>query len=144
MRLGRGKSPLLTPELPQGIDFRAISGVSGFDESPDAEQISELYTRYLRATLHSERGWGSAYYGWSVVDGLQALVLNVACSAWIAKLASAADSRAVPCLADYQLGIGRVDRQAGRAPWLGNAVERTRLGYLRMDQGLRRLVRRYL
>ena len=144
MRLGRGRTPFLTAELPSGVDFRAVAGVAGCEDSPDLASIAELFTRYLRATLHAGRAWGSAYYGWSVTDGLQAVVLNTACILWIAKLSSASESRTVALLKDYQLAIGRVDRQAGRAPWLGNPVERIRLNYLRMDHGLRRLIHGYL
>lgn len=144
MRLGRGKTPFLTAELPVGVDFRTVGGVAGCEESLDSVSIAELFTRYLRATLHSGRAWGSAYYGWSVTDGLQALVLNAACILWIAKLNSASASRTVASLEDYQRAIGRVDRQSGRAPWLGNPVERVRLNYLRMDHGFRRLIYSYL
>ena len=144
MRRGRGCTPHLTAALPQGVDFRAIEGVAPFDESPDSESISELWLRYLRASLYSGRLWGSAYYGWSVIDGLQALVLNLACISWLAKLSSAAESRPVALLQDYQLAIGRVDRQVGRAPWLGNPVERTRLSYFRINSGFRRILRHCL
>ena len=144
MRRGRGATPHLTGALPHGVDFRAIEGVAPFDESPEVESISELWVRYLRASLFSGRMWGSAHYGWSVVDGLQALVLNLVCISWLAKLSSASESRPVALLKDHQLAIGRVDRQVGRAPWLGNPVEKARLSYLRMDGGFRRILRHYL
>jgi len=95
----------------------------------------------VRATLHGGRTYGSAYYGWPVIDGLQVLVLNVACAGWIARLCSAAEGRPVVTLDDVHRGIGRVDRHIGRAPWLGNPVERLRLGYFRLDDGLRRIIR---
>ena len=144
MRRGRGCTPHLTPALPEGVDFRTIEGVASFDESPEADSISELWLRYIRASLFSGRLWGSAYYGWSVVDGLQALILNLACISWLAKLSSASEHRPVALLKDYQLAIGRVDRQVGRAPWLGNPVEKTRLSYFRMNSGFRRILRHYL
>ena len=84
MRRGRGRTPHLTAALPEGVDFRAIEGVAPFDESPDSDAISELWLRYIRASLYSERHWGSAYYGWSVVDGFQSLILNLACICWLA------------------------------------------------------------
>jgi hypothetical protein len=40
-----------------------------------------------------------------------------------------------------RIGIGRVDRHAGRAPWLGSPVELVRLRYLRLEDGLRRVLR---
>jgi len=139
MRRGRGSTPFLTSELPRSVDFRHIDGVASFTESPDSNQISELFLRYARATLIGRRTWGSAYYGWSLTDGLQAMVLNLACAVWVSQLCSASEGRPFCRLEDVQRGIGRVDRHVGRAPWLGTSVERLRLSYLRIDDGLRRI-----
>lgn len=141
LRRGRGITPTLSSALPSGVPFEAIEGVGPFHESADAQSIDELCIRYVRATLHGGRTYGSAYYGWPVIDGLQVLVLNVACAGWIARLCSAAEGRPVVTLDDVHRGIGRVDRHIGRAPWLGNPVERLRLGYFRLDDGLRRIIR---
>jgi hypothetical protein len=35
--------------------------------------------------------------------------------------------------------IGRVDRSCGRAPWIGSRAESMRMGFLRVDDGLRRV-----
>jgi lysine-N-methylase len=140
VRRGRGLTPMLSSVLPSGVRFQAIEGVGPFSESPDAAAIDELCLRWVRATLYGSRAWGSAHYGWSIVDGLQALVLNIACAGWIARLCSAAESRPVAGLEDVRTAIGRVDRHSGRAPWLGNPVELVRLRYLRLDDGLRRVL----
>jgi hypothetical protein len=42
---------------------------------------------------------------------------------------------------DARDALGRIDRHAGRAPWLGSVGERLRLEYFRLDDGLRRIVR---
>ena len=141
MRRGRGLTPKLSVVLPEGVDFRAIEGVGPFVESPDSSEIYELCLRWIRSSLHGSRLWGSAHYGWSIVDGLQSMVLNIACAGWIARLCSAADSRPMVRLEDVRTGIGRVDRHAGRAPWLGSPIELVRLRYLRLDDGLRRILR---
>jgi len=65
-------------------------------------------------------------------------VLNLACIGWLARVHAAGRSAGVPSLADVRVAVGRVDRMAGRAPWLGTAPERLRLRYLAMDDGLRR------
>ena len=140
VRRGRGLTPMLSSALPSGVRFQAIEGVGPFSESPESAAMDELCLRWIRATLHGSRAWGSAHYGWSIVDGLQALVLNVACAGWIARLCSAAESRPVAGLEDVRTAIGRVDRHSGRAPWLGNPVELVRLRYLRLDDGLRRVL----
>lgn len=141
IRRGRGRTPVLSAALPRDVAFAAIDGVGPFSDSPHASAIDELCLRWIRSSLHGSRLWGSAYYGWSIVDGLQTLVLNVACAGWLAKLCSAAQSRPFVELEDVRTGIGRVDRHAGRAPWLGSPIERVRLRYLRLDDGLRRVVR---
>ena len=140
VRRGRGLTPMLSSALPSGVRFQAIEGVGPFSESSDSAEMDELCLRWIRATLHGSRAWGSAHYGWSIIDGLQALVLNVACAGWIARLCSAAESRPVAGLEDVRTAIGRVDRHSGRAPWLGNPVELVRLRYLRLDDGLRRVL----
>ena len=140
IRRGRGLTPFLSAALPSGVPFGAIDGVAPFRDSPDSAAINELCLRWIRASIHGSRMWGSGHYGWSVVDGLQALALNVACAGWIARLCSAADSRPVASLEDVRSGIGRVDRHSGRAPWLGSRIELVRLRYLRIDDGLRRIL----
>ena len=135
------RRPQLSSALPSDVSFDAIRGVGPFADSPDARAIDELGVRYLRASIYGGRTFGSAYYGWSVVDGLQVLVLNMACAAWIARLCSAADGRPLVTLEDVRRGIGRVDRHIGRAPWLGNPIEKLRLRYFRLEDGLRRVIR---
>jgi hypothetical protein len=93
----------------------------------------------MRATVLGGRAWGSGFYGWPVVDGLQALSLNAACAGWLARAHAAASGRPAPSLEDVRAAVGRVDRTSGRAPWLGSRAERMRLAWLRIDDGLRRV-----
>jgi hypothetical protein len=60
---------------------------------------------------------------------------------WLAQLHAAGASRAEPVLEDVRAALGRVDRASGRAPWIGSRAERMRLSYLRIDDGLRRILR---
>jgi hypothetical protein len=100
-------------------------------------------TRYVRATILGGRGWGPGYYGWPIVRGLEALLLNVACIGWLARLHAAGRGHNSIDIIDVRAALGRVDRTAGRAPWLGSAGETLRLSYLRLDDGLRRLLASY-
>ena len=84
--------------------------------------------------------WGSGYYGWTIIEGLQALVLNAAVVGWLARLHAHGRGRETIDLEAVAAAISRVDRTAGRAAWLGSGAERMRLSYLRIDDGLRRLV----
>jgi lysine-N-methylase len=138
---GKGRVPAVARGLLDGLDFAAIDGVPALSESPDRDAIDQLLSRYARATILGGRAWGAGYYGWTVVRGLQALVLNIACVAWLARALAAKRGRKHATLDDVRDALGRIDRHAGRAPWLGSVTERLRLEYFRLDDGLRRIMR---
>ncbi|MBL9149768.1 MAG: YkgJ family cysteine cluster protein [Phycisphaerae bacterium] len=139
-RRGSGKVPRIGDGFAEGIAFADVAKVRPLMESPDLAAIDELLVRYHRASLHGRRLWGAGYYGWSVRDGLAAHVLNVACVGWLAQVRAAGAGRTAPSIDDVRVALGRVDRMAGRAPWLGAVTERLRLRYLALDDGLRRVV----
>jgi hypothetical protein len=136
---GRGVMPAMGDRWPPA-DFAAVARTAALGESAEFAAIEELLVRWMRATVLGGRAWGSGYYGWPVVDGIQAMALNVACAAWLARAHAAASGRAAPALADVRAAIGRVDRTCGRAPWLGSRAESMRMGFLRIDDGLRRVL----
>lgn len=138
---GRGKVPAVARGLLSGCDFAAIDAVPALSESPDRDAIDQLLSRYARATLLGNRGWGAGYYGWPAIRGLQALVLNIACTAWLARALAAKRGHPAPTIDDVRDALGRIDRHAGRAPWLGSVGERLRLEFFRLDDGLRRITR---
>ena len=138
---GRGQVPAVARGLLSGCDFAAIDAVPTLSESPDRDAIDQLFSRYARATLLGNRGWGAGYYGWPAIRGLQALVLNIACTAWLARALAAKRGHAAATIDDVRDALGRIDRHAGRAPWLGSVGERLRLEFFRLDDGLRRITR---
>jgi len=138
---GKGRVPPVARGILAGTDFAAIAAVAPLSESPDRDEIDLLLSRYARATILGNRAWGAGYYGWPAVRGLQALVLNLACTAWTARALAAARGRGAANLDDARDALGRIDRHAGRAPWLGSVGERLRLEYFRLDDRLRRIVR---
>lgn len=138
---GRGQVPAVARGLLSGCDFAAIDAVPTLSESPDRDAIDQLLSRYARATLLGNRGWGAGYYGWPAIRGLQALILNIACTAWLARALAAKRGHAAATIDDVRDALGRIDRHAGRAPWLGSVGERLRLEFFRLDDGLRRITR---
>lgn len=168
---GRGRVPPIGLSWPRGATFEEIQRTEppGSCARDASHPIDDLVSRWLRATLLGGRAWGSGFYGWPMIDGLAALVLNLAAVGWLARAHAAArmhapagtmetgsgsvatgaklasPSTAVQgidaMLADVRAALGRVDRSAGRAPWLGGSAERLRLEYLARHDGLRRLVR---
>jgi hypothetical protein len=135
---GRGRLPGLARGWASPATFAAIDALPSI--APDPE-IDDLVARWLRGTLRGGRAWGAGYYGWSVVHGLQALALDVACVGWLARAHAAGLGREAIDVDSVGEAIGRVDRARGRAVWLGTAAERLRLRYFAADDGLRRLVR---
>lgn len=135
---GVGMMPAMGDRWPSA-EFAAIDRVRSLTDSKEWSACEELLVRWMRATILGGRAWGSGYYGWSVPAGIQALALNVACACWLARAHAAAFNRAEPALEDLRAAIGRVDRSCGRAPWLGSRAEAMRMGFLRVDDGLRRV-----
>jgi lysine-N-methylase len=138
---GKGRVPRVARGLLGDISFDVIRDVPMLSESPDRDAIEDLLIRYARATIVGGRAWGAGYYGWPAVRGLQALVLNIACAAWLSRALAAARGHAHVTIEDARDALGRIDRHAGRAPWLGSVGERLRLEFFRLDDGLRRIVR---
>jgi lysine-N-methylase len=137
---GRGEAPLIAHDWPNGAQLEAVESIAAANDANRAAGIDDLVTRFLRASILGGRCWGAGYYGWPIVRGLQALLLSLACVGWLARLHAAGRRREAIDLSAVRAAIGRVDRTAGRAPWLGSAGERLRLTYLQRDDGLRRLI----
>ncbi len=135
---GRGSIPGLARGWSVPADFRDVESMPSVPGTPE---ISDLVTRWLRSTIRGGRAWGSAYYGWTIAEGVQGLALNVACLGWLARAHAAGEGRDVVAPDSVGEALGRIDRSSGRAAWLGTAAERLRLRYLAADDGLRRLVR---
>lgn len=135
---GRG----VLPSLPRGWDGPvSFDAVAQFDRTVDEREIDDLLSRWLRATILGGRAWGAGFYGFSIVEGLQALALNIACVGWLAKVHAVGRGAGSVDLEAVGESLGRIDRSAGRAKWLGSKAERLRLRYFASDDGLRRLVR---
>ncbi len=137
---GKGEIPDLAQGFLRGVRFEVVAASAPLSDSPDANEIDLLLSRYARAMVLGGRAWGAGYYGWPAVRGLQALALNVACVAWVARARAVHQGRSIALLCDVEDALGRIDRAAGRAPWLGAVGERVRLEYLRLDDGLRRIL----
>lgn len=138
---GKGAVPNVARGILRDTTYADIARVPRLSLSKDRDAIDALFTRYTRATILGGRAWGAGYYGWPAVRGLQALTLNLACTAWLARALAAARHHDEVTIDDARDALGRIDRHAGRAPWLGSVGERLRLEFFRLDDGLRRIVR---
>lgn len=137
---GRGSAPIALHGWPPSVDFRAVKLVEPAEDPMERGAIDDLLTRWLRATILGGRAWGSGHYGWPIVDGLQAMVLNLLATLWLARAHAAGAKRATLTVVDVRAALGRVDRHAGRAPWLGSAGERARMAYFQATEAWRGLM----
>jgi len=142
-RIGKGTTPTIGEGWPSDVPLNSIETIGPAQSFEDIEAIDDLMTRYLRATVLAGRSWGAGYYGWPMVRGLAAMSLNVCAIGWLARLHAAGEKRERITIEDVRAAIGRVDRTAGRARWLGSVSEKLRLRYLHVDDGLRSLGRAY-
>ncbi len=168
---GRGIAPKVGQGWPDDVALPRVAEVGAARDAGSSGAIDDLMTRYLRATVLGGRAWGPGYYGWPMIAGLQAVLLNAACVGWLARLHAAGRALSpspsgrgqvtvgdspgrgandpdranlhgniVIDIIDVRAALGRVDRSAGRAKWLGGTAERLRLVYLNLDDGLRRVL----
>lgn len=136
-RTGRGVVPPL-PGFVGDVRFESVESVRANFE--DQARVEDLLLRYLIARLEGRSVFGAGYYGWSVVNGLAALLLSIASAGWLARYIAAIEERNVLAFSDVGLAIGMVDRAATRLPALGAVAERARIAYLIRDDGLARLL----
>jgi lysine-N-methylase len=135
---GRGLAPTIGSDWPSGVRLESVERVTPASSPAEIVAIDDLITRYLRATVLGGRAWGAGFYGWPIVDGLKAMVLNVAATGWLARLHTAARGRPSLDVFAVRAALSRIDRASGRAKWLGSRAETLRLAYLARDDGLRR------
>ena len=105
--------------------------------------VDDLLRRYFAARLEGRSVFGSGYYGWSVVNGLSALVLSIVAAGWLARYVACGANRVALMLEDVTYALGVVDRAATRLPALGTVAERARVSYLFRDDGAARLLGAY-
>ncbi|MDA1008534.1 MAG: YkgJ family cysteine cluster protein [Planctomycetota bacterium] len=125
--------------IESSVSFKAVERIEPLRASMDAEAIDDLFSRWLGARIAGERAWGSGYYGTSAIEGLCALSVDAAAAGWIARLHCAGAGRNIPTMEDAKFGVGRIDRSAGRAPWLWSQGESLRLRFFTMRGALARL-----
>ncbi len=132
--------PLIGVGWPTSATFGQVARINRVRASPEISACDELVSRWIRSSIEGGRIWGTGYYGWSAVDGLASVVLSAATIGWLSRLHAVQSHEDAPRLANVQAAVGRIDRTAGRAVWLGGWSERMRLAYLIRDDGLRRLI----
>ena len=140
---GRGIVPQIGEDWPSDVRFDALKNILPPEDAVELEAIDDLITRWLRATILGGRAWDAGFYAWPIVDGLHAMVLNIAVVGWLTHVHAAGEGNVYIDIKDVRAAVGRVDRSSGRAKWLGSRAELWRLKYLSRDHSLRGLVKEY-
>lgn len=126
---------------PERVAFADVQRVRPASDPEQLAAIDDLLSRWLRTTILGGRAWGSGHYGWSIVDGLGATLVNLLATLWLARAHAAGLRHPALTVDDVRAALGRVDRHAGRAPWLGSAGERLRQTYFQTVDAWRGLLR---
>jgi len=138
---GRGPIPRLGT-LPEGGRIEQVH-VMRPDSNLPGQECESLLTRYLQARIIGRTAFGRGYYGWPILEGLQALLLSIATIGWLTRRVALLNGRTAYRFEDVVAAVGLVDRTAGRAPELGAHSARMRLRFLTADDGLLRLLTAY-
>lgn len=134
---GRGVAPIGVRGWPREIRFRDVAATRFTVDAKESEGIDELISRWLRMTILGGRAWGPGCYGFPIPEGLQALLVNLLAVGWLARAHAAGAGRSAAVLVDVRAALGRVDRHAGRAPWLGSSGEGMRMRYFQTTEAWR-------
>lgn len=105
--------------------------------------VSELFTRYLRVKVQGLHCCGPAYYGFSLVDGLHALILMVPITLWLARWWAHSSQRHAVELSDVERALAIADHHHGYNEALGRPHARQRIRYLATGGDLFRLCHWY-
>ncbi len=138
---GKGEIPIrIGEDWPIILDFSMVDNVQAANDSEVRPLIDFLLLRYARSRILGGRVFGSGYYGFPIVQGLNAMWLMLAATGWLARLHAGADRREAIEFQDVHAALLLTDRNAGRAPWLGGKAERLRHTFLDADHGFVRVL----
>jgi len=142
MANGRGRVPRL--DRTEGdVTFEKVEEVAAGSPS-DENAIAALLVRYLRVRVAGGAAWGPGHGGHPFAIGLQATLLSLAVTGWVARWHAALGGRSTCSVEDWAAALGRVDRTATRSPVLRGTAAGLRLRYLSGESGIERLLGRYL
>lgn len=140
MMAGVGAIPQLGPQSAY-MTFEQVDAVTL--QTGAQQACGELMTRYLRSRILTQATFGNGFYGWPVLDGLQAQLLGVAVLGWLVRYVAAASQRTTYGIEDLVQAIGMLDRGAGRVRELGRRTASLRQTYLYQDDGLKKILKLY-
>ena len=121
-----GLLPKIQPGWPE-CDMSELE--KSFGDWPS--EVEELLSRYLTCRLGSMGYFGSAFYGYSMVEGIESLLLGMVTVGWLMRVAAVKAHRGQVELADAEEAVMTIDGNMGYATALGFGPGRLRLRYLR-------------
>jgi lysine-N-methylase len=135
MTRGQGMVPALRRDFPE-VPFQALEEPMGVP--PDS--VVEPLLRFLRRRLDSLGFFGPAFYDYSFLDGLGALLLTVPMACWLARAYALGAGRPLATADDLARAIGLVDHSYGVSHLYTIRSERLRLHELTRRPHLRALI----
>lgn len=144
-RLVRGEG--IIPSLVSGSQLSTVTFARLAEIRPSPSLIGadcdDLIARYIRTRILGRTAFGPGYYGWSVLDGLAALLLSVAVVGWVTRHVAIRKDADSYDFDDVIQAVGIVNRNVGRSPELGGRVSRMRLNYIKQESGIARMLGAY-
>ena len=93
-------------------------------------QIQKVIERYLLCRIGGMNYCGAAFYGYSMVEGLQSLLLSVVTLGWLMRVAAVKAGRKKLVVEDAYQAVMTIDGNMGYSQALGMSAARLRLEYL--------------
>lgn len=133
-----GILPEMSTEL-GAVPYASLDGAFG----PLTSESEELLTRYFRIKLQGMHFCGAAYYDYSLIDGLHALLLVLPVTLYLARWRAVTLKRDTITAEDVRTSLEVVDHQHGYSPFFGTWGARKRVSTLADSGELRNLLTWY-
>jgi hypothetical protein len=120
-----GTLPCLQPNWP-ACDLGELEESFG----PWPQEVEQVVERYLLCRVGGMNYCGTGFYGYSMVEGLQSLLLAVVTLGWLMRVAAVKAGRKKLVVEDAYQAVMIIDGNMGYSQALGMSAARLRLEYL--------------
>ena len=120
-----GTLPKIRPDWPQ-CDLSELEESFG----PWPGEVEKMVERYLVCRIGGMNYCGASFYGYSVVEGVESLLLGVVTLGWLMRIEAIKAGRKTLVLEDAHQAVMAIDGNMGYGKALGMSMARLRLEYL--------------
>jgi Fe-S-cluster containining protein len=126
LRSTSGPLPPIQPDWPQ-CDIAQLEHSFG----PWPADVDQMLTRYLTCRIAAMSYCGPSFYGYSLTEGADTLLLAIVTAGWLMRIHAAKAGRSRIELPDSHAALMTIDGNVGYSRPLGFGPSRLRLSYLR-------------